>query len=696
MTFKSLDIPFEIRTTHSDPIEVFFGPLLQRAVSYDVAVGYFSSAWIRDAAAGIAALATNGGRSRWVISPSLSQADWDLLSKASESNERQSLIESATLADFQALERTLATEPRVALAWLIRDGILIFKIAVPRNMLSGIFHAKIGVLSDVEGNQVAFSGSYNLTGAASTNWEVIDVYLGWDAAEAKRVKAKALEFERIWQENDPNLAVYTPTDALVAKFIQITEQHERPYALHKSADKIGPKIPTRFLNDEGKLKKHQEEAIEAWFRNNGRGIFQMATGAGKTVTALAVASKLTAFVRKNNKKLVVLVTVPYKHLAEQWGEEAEAFGFDPLICYENFDDWASQLQRRLLNLRLGIEDHIFLITVNASFSGERFQSLLAEVNSTFLFVADEMHNLGGKKIRTLLPAQAQFRLGLSATPDRHNDDIGTGIIHGYFGAVVAQYGIKEAIADGTLTRYFYHPILIEFTSEEMEKYQELSGKIARLFAQGAADWDEPSGTLEKLLFERSRMIGSAENKVPTLKAMLSERVESTFNLIYCGDAIVDGERTVERTLSMVGFELGMRARKFTSDESTHERREILQKFGTGEIQVMVAIRCLDEGVDVPRTETAYILASTTDPRQYIQRRGRILRRAEGKAFAHLFDFIVVPPAGNVLEPAAFNIERRLVQRELHRVDEFASSSENVGDALKALRAIKLRLNLVDH
>lgn len=173
------------------------------------------------------------------------------------------------------------------------------------------------------------------------------------------------------------------------------------------------------------------------------------------------------------------------------------------------------------------------------------------------------------------------------------------------------------------------------------------------------------------------------------------RRDSNYNLIYCGDVITDGERSVDAVLSLVGNELEMRANRFTSSETNAERREILAKFGTGEIQALVAIRCLDEGVDVPRTETAYILASSLNPRQFIQRRGRVLRRAPGKEYAYIYDFIVVPPVGAKLDDATFNCERALMKRELSRVDEFASSSENAGDALQALRAIKIRLNLLD-
>lgn len=697
MGFQDLALPFQVTTTRDDPIAVLFNPLLQRAVCYDVAVGYFSSAWIRDAASGIAALAANGGASRWVISPSLSRDDWELLSTVSSTEERQAVIESAARYEYTALQQALAEDTRIALAWLIRDRIIRFRIAVPKNALSGIFHAKMGVFSDAEGNQVAFSGSYNLTGAAGTNWETIDVYASWHPGDDKRVQAKAAEFERIWHEGDGNLDIFEPTDRLVAKFVEITEHAPRPYTLAKPdapSGRAALAIPPYYLNEDGKLRDHQERAIQNWFKHNGRGIFQMATGAGKTVTALTTVLKLVQFCRRSNKKLIAIVAVPYKHLAQQWCDEARAFGFDPLICYEQFETWAPQFQQRLRDLSLGVSDHELLITVNATFTGERFQSLLQDIDVNFLFIADEMHNMGGEKIRTVLPSQAQFRLGLSATPERHNDEVGTRAIKDYFGPVVVEYGIDEAIADGTLTPYMYYPIPVEFTLDEMDRYRELSTKIARLFALGE-DNGEPSIALQMALLERARMIGDAENKIGVLKSLLAERRDSRHNLVYCGDAITDGERSIERVLAMLGTELGLKVNKFTNEESTEQRRVMLDDFSEGRLQAIAAIRCLDEGVDIPRTETAYILASTSNPRQYIQRRGRVLRRAPGKRYAAIYDFIVVPPDSTALEDSAFNVERRLVRKELERVDEFASSSQNAGEALRVLRDIKRRLRLLD-
>jgi DNA phosphorothioation system restriction enzyme len=698
MDFKALTLPFQVTTTRDDPIEVLFNPLLRHAVRYDVAVGYFSSNWIRDAASGIAALASNGGVARWVISPSLSREDWDLLSTARSNEARQEIIETAARYEYAALQRALADDTRVALAWLIRDRVLNFRIAVPKNALSGIFHAKMGVFRDADGNQVAFSGSYNLTGAAGTNWETIDVYASWLPGDDKRVQAKVADFERIWQAEDANLDIFQPTDDLVAKFVEITQHAPRPYRLAKPETvtrRAALTIPGHYLNDQGKLRAHQEQAIQNWFKHNGRGIFQMATGAGKTVTALTTVLKLAQFCERSKKRLVTIVAVPYKHLAEQWCEEARAFGFDPLICYEQFESWAPQFQQRLRDLSLGASEHELVITVNATFTGERFQALLQDVDVTFLFIADEMHNMGGEKIRTVLPAHAQFRLGLSATPERHNDEIGTRAIQDYFGPVVIEYGLDEAIADGTLTPYMYHPIPVEFTPDEMDRYRELSSKIARLFAQGGGDTEEPSNALKMALLERARMIGDAENKIGILKSLLAARRDSQYNLVYCGDGIADGERSIERVLAMLGTELGMRVNKFTHEESNEQRRAMLDDFSAGRLQAIAAIRCLDEGVDIPRTETAYILASTSNPRQYIQRRGRVLRLAPGKRYAAIYDFIVVPPDGTTLDDGAFNVERRLVRKELERVDEFASSSQNAGEALRALRDIKQRLRLLD-
>ena len=697
MSFEDIDIPISVTTTTGNPINDLFIPVLKESIEYDVAVGYFSTGWIRDAAEGIAAIAIKGGRARWIISPALSKGDWELLSTAS-SVHKKDLVNRIAEKDINKLIEGLKYNTRDTLSWLIADGVLSFRIAVPKNDLNGIFHAKIGIFKDDKGNKVAFSGSYNLTAAAESNWETIDIYSSMRPSEIDRINLKESEFNSMWENSDLNLETYKPDEAAIRPFIEITKYNQRPYTLpaNKEAGVREPAIPDYFLDENNKLRRHQEEALKQWFKNNGRGIFNMATGSGKTVTSLAGMTRLYGEVRKHKTGLVIIITVPYRHLAEQWSEEAEAFGYNPIMCYGDYKKWPTQLSEALTDVSQGVASLAVVITVNATYSGDKFQAFLERINVNFLLIADEMHNLGAAKIKQCLPGNAQFRMGLSATPIRKYDDKGSKLLEDYFGRQIIEYGIKQAIDDGTLTEYFYYPVLVEFTDEEMGEYRELSVKIGRLFA---GDSEGESEALKSCLIKRARLIGGAENKIIELKKLLREKSESMFNLVYVGDNKQDDIRQVEAVLKMIGNDIGMKARKFTADEDVETRRMILKEFGTGKLQTIVAIRCLDEGVDVPRTENAYILASTSNPRQFIQRRGRVLRKAEGKKYAYIYDFITVPPEHDGIDhglaDADFSTERKLMRRELERINEFATSAVNGGEALDKLRAIKKRLNLLD-
>jgi DNA phosphorothioation system restriction enzyme len=703
MSFIDLGLPASLTTTSNDPIKEFFEPALGVAVSYDIAVGYFSSSWIRDASKGIAMFAKNGGHSRWVISPQLSQEDWSLLSEATL-EEKGEIVESISIRSIEELQKALEIETRKTIGWLIFDRILEFKLAVPKNNLDGIFHAKMGILKDVEGNKIAFSGSYNLTKAANTNWEHLDVFSSWIPSEAPRVAKKEDEFERIWDKLDPNLEIYFPTDRAVKKFVEIVDYSNRPYELHPNTSgpikTTSPAIPQKFLNEDNQLRPHQEEAISKWFNNNGRGILHMATGSGKTVTALsAIVRFFKQAVEPSEHNLMVVITVPYKHLADQWDTESRAFGFVPLVCYGNFSQWLGSAKNKLMALKLRQSKIVFFIVVNATFMLDKFQSVIDGFEGNFLFVADEMHNLGGNKVKNLLPGNANFRMGLSATPERHYDEDGTKTLQDYFGRTLIEYGIDRAIVDGTLCPYYYHVVLVDFTEEEMDEYIEISNKISRLSSQQGKGEDFTSEAMKYLLIARGRLVANAENKIPELRKLLEGRQESYYNLIYCGDMKYEEERQVEKILKMVGSDLGMKANKITAQESNDTRRRLLKDFGSGDIQALVAIKCLDEGVDVPRTETAFILASSSNPRQFIQRRGRVLRLAEGKKEARIFDFLTIPPLPSMsgrLDSENFNRERQLVKNELARVDEFARVALNNGEILKTLRDIKIKLNLMDH
>ena len=695
MSFRELNLPVDLDTSVHDPVSELFVPLLKHSKRYDVAVGYFSTTWIRDAAEGVAHLAMNGGNARWVFSPELTKSDWAIIAESRSLESCQDFVNIVSSRNISRLIDELEANTREALAWLINDKIIEIKFAIPRQELSGMFHAKIGIFEDSDGNRVAFSGSYNLTGAANTNWEMLDVFSSLRLNDVTRLESKIDKFERIWRKDDPNLRVFDSTDEGLQPFKQIVQHSRRPYKVTRNHQLTSaPRIPSYFLDKDGQLKKHQEEAIKLWLRSEGRGILNMATGSGKTVTALGAAARLSQKIIDEGLTIFILIVVPYRHLAEQWRTEAAGFGFRPIMCSGDYPNWTASIGRALSSLSVGASRVELAIAVNDTFGGEKFQNVLNNVGKNFSFIADEMHNLGSKNFRKILPENATYRMGLSATPKRLYDDEGSKSLRTFFGDEVIYYGIADAIRDGTLSEYYYHPILVELTEKEIEEYMDLTGKLSRSYNSESNSFKDDS-ILQALLIKRSRLIAGASNKSKVLKSLLQERRDTNFNLIYVGDTSDSEERAVDAYTKMIGHDVGMRVRQFTSRENLDDRKEILAAFTSGELQAIVAIRCLDEGVDVPCIETAYITASSTNPRQFIQRRGRVLRKSEGKTFASIFDFIVVPPDLRQSDSVVQSAERSLVRREIMRVEEFAHTSINSGDSLKVLRPIRERFSLMD-
>ncbi|EJM00833.1 MULTISPECIES: DEAD/DEAH box helicase family protein [unclassified Pseudomonas] len=688
--FEELDLPLSINTSSEDPSATFFDPVLKRAVTYDVGVGYFTSGWIADTAQGISQFARSRGKGRWIVGHELQEKDLDCIVNSKTMADKEFQAKRIFEEEVDELLSVLKEDARLALAWLIRDGIVELKVAVPTNKLSGIYHAKNGIFSDGAGNDIAFSGSYNLTSRASSNWETIDIYRSWTSEEGRlRCEKKKHEFESTWQGRDPNLLIFTPTSTTLDKIKAYATTGSRPYSLPSGR----PAVPQAIQNDEGKIRGYQEKAIKAWFAQNGQGLFCMATGAGKTITALTAATRLLDYFRTQQAKLVIVITVPYLHLGEQWADEAAFFGYDAIKCYGGKDKWLGTLQSAYNQLLSGDRDHIVAIAVNDTFKNSQFQSFLNGVRTNLLLVSDEVHNMGAENIAQKLPQQARFRIGLSATPIRHNDPFGTKAIFDYFGEPVIEFDIKDAIDAGFLCKYNYYPIVCELDPEELDEYIRLSKKIARLMAMG--DKDDFSTSVKLELIKRAKLTGSSADKKRKLKQLLSDSQDRQHTLIYSSEAINDGKRDIDRIVQIVGRDCQWRVAKFTAEESKDQRAEILGSFRAGDIDAIVAIKCLDEGVDIPQTKTAYILASSTNPRQFIQRRGRVLRQYDGKGHASIYDFIAIPPLDKLGEDEeTFNIEKSMVERELDRINEFAEISENYGHTLSTLRDIRKKLKLL--
>lgn len=438
-------------------------------------------------------------------------------------------------------------------------------------------------------------------------------------------------------------------------------------------------------------RKYQQEAVEAWVSANGQGIFNMATGTGKTVTSLLTAATLA---EQSESSFALIIAVPYQHLVDQWAEDVQDFGVSPVRAYKSRRNWEERLEGDLAEFRLGSRDTPIVITTHTTFASEPFQKIIARIDqSQTMLIADEMHHLGAPHLSSGLPDHINYRLGLSATPRRFYDDEGTDHLFEYFGDIVYEYALSEAIENGALCEYYYFPHVVELTLDEAEEYNALTAKIARLINKGdgsIGDADLLENTeLKQALFRRARIIGTAENKLIRLIELLQQEETIQHTLVYCGDGSVESEisgrtkRHVDAAVDRLRGKIGISAERFTAKESQSERQDLLNRFGSGELQALVAIRCLDEGVDVPATRTAYMLASSSNPRQFVQRRGRILRNHPGKQYAVIHDFIVIPPPNMGVtdkDEDAFSVERSLVENELDRVNLFAESARNHPDA----------------
>lgn len=676
------------------------------AKTYDRGVGFFSSGWIRVAAEGLLAFAENGGRARWVTSPILDPGDWDAL-YAGDVARFDPIVRDALLRNVGSLRDALKSDILGAIAWMVADGVLEFRLAVPREKLAGgEFHDKFGVFGDTDGNHVSFNGSYNDSIQGLRNYESIRVFSSWEPAFRSLVEADANRFARLWSNHDPNVQIFDLPEAVKHAILKLRSD-ERPYRCPpwiveppKQAPVVatGVRVPRFEPPADFEPRDYQKAGMQKWLDAKGRGILAMATGSGKTLTALYLAYKVAERV----KPLVIIVVCPFINLANQWTREMRRFGLAPVSCFGGRREWEEMLATQMSTVAAGSSPLLSIVVSNKTFLSDEFQTYLRPESVRHFLIADEMHNLGAPGLQRRLNPKIQYRLGLSATPERHHDAEGSSALRNYFGEVVYELDIGEAIRQGILCRYQYFPVLVDLTPDEGERYWSLTQQIKKY--AGGSDDDEMSDALKLLLIQRSRLLASARGKIPALQRTVND-LDSPVEraIVYCGDGRVEADaaeegenvRQVDAVLKMLGTEQRLRVRKFTCDESSEDREEMLTRLRNGDLDAVVAIRCLDEGIDVPDIRQAFILASSTNPRQFVQRRGRLLRKAPGKHRAQIWDFIIRPPAmGDQYDAATFNVERGLFLRELKRIVEFCQTAENGDHAANQLHSLRKQYNLL--
>lgn len=642
---SNLTFKLQYRSSHDNLFEHFYRPCLNNAIKYDRASGYFTSESLKLLAEGLDIFLYNGGQIRIVANPNLSRQDIEAIEKGHAA--RESVIESRLLKEIELSYKTIEDDTLNVLSWLIYQRQLDIKIAFTTN--GSIYHEKFGIFTDKDNNAIAFSGSANETyNGLSQNFEKVDVYSM--KQDKHRIDNAIKDFEKLWSNETNELKVINLPETIRKKMIE-----------YRSS------IPPLAINNE-QLQTHekqieprsyQKEAINEWKSAGYKGILEMATGTGKTITSLLAAKDYIETV----KACVTVIVVPFQHLVNQWEKDINfILGTDVVKCMGSQSSWINITKSMVQEFNLGLIDQFVVVTTYKTATSPYFKELFRKLNDSAILITDECHYITFKGFKDFPFEKFNARLGLSATPDRWWDEEGTAYMKNSVGEVVYEYTLDQAISNEKLTKYDYYPHLVEFSESEMQEYNKITQLIINHLNKDDTDTKEK---LEILFRKRSNLVNKASNKIKAfLQDFKTENLTKiSHTLVYCAPGDIE---MIVKSIS----DLGVKVSKFNSDIKNSERETLLNMFELEQIQVLVAIKCLDEGVDVPATKTAYFLSSTSNPREFVQRRGRILRKHKGKNFAIIHDYIVLPIG------LTYDNFYKIAVKELPRFSEFNDSAVN--------------------
>jgi superfamily II DNA or RNA helicase len=718
--------------SESEPVE-FYIDALSNSKSFDLLLGYFSSTAISILSLGFASFIYSGGKMRIAINNILSEKDKEAIQKGQY---KETTAINFSIQDIQSLRKTLdeySLHFFECLAWLISTDKIEIKVIQPKG--KGISHFKTGIFSDGE-NKVAFNASCNFTAFGLVeNLERLECSLSWDNnLSNSKIDSQVAYFNTIFNEEANFVNYLDISDVIVAiksefgdkdidqllikekELLQKKKDLASNINLQKSLRNAYSKIEyleelalqPKFPYKEGP-RPYQKAAYASWVKNNKKGLFAMATGTGKTLTALNCL--LNEY--KNDTYYKAIILVPTLELVEQWKKECEKFNYTNLITVSSREKWKDKLS--FYNTLSKLNDPSFIVIATyASFVKDKFQSFFKDLPNDTIFIADEVHNIGAPNISKLLPKiHLEKRIGLSATPNRIYDETGNVSIDSFFDdkdPYTYNFSMKKAIEEEYLCKYYYYPHVVSLTECEFEKYREISKKLAQ-FIDPVTKSFKKCKELEILLLKRKRIIHKAENKLPKFKTIINhefnKRGNLKYTLIYTPEGVLENNDNILRdnyieneediylidqyTKAITDIDYSIMARKFTS--KTKNRKSVIKQFSESDLHVLTSMKCLDEGVDVPRAELAIFCASTGNPRQFIQRRGRVLRKSEGKQFAYIHDLVVIPKLDMDKNDETFNTERSFILNEMKRVENFFSLAINKAEVYEKLSEICMHYNI---
>lgn len=673
MSLKDIELQPSYETTESKDqlLENFYIPVLQEANKYYRIAGFFSSSALVVASKGIEGLIHNGGKMYLLISPELSEEDFDTIKAHGVISAENHIF------DDLKLDTEIPSENIQALAWLLDTGKLEIKIVVGKRTRNSLFHQKIGVVFDSAGNTISYSGSINETAQAwLNNIEEFKVFRSWEPGQVDYLQSDLRKFLAYWKNERPDIAeVYDVPEAIKAHIVA-----------QKPRDVFDLNIMRRYAKDkkikENKLSlfPHQENAVAQWIANDYSLLMEMATGTGKTRTAIGcIVEKL-----KDKEKLLIIVATPQNTLSRQWKGDFEKLQIaldKTLIVDGSNSKWKKELEILLMDISDNKYRTAIIFTTHATASDSKFINIIRnnKFDTKVLFICDETHAIGSQKQQKALLDEYEYRIGLSATPERMFDGHGTSVIRNYFGNKSFEFTIADALntinpltGRPFLNRFKYYPIFVELSDKEAEKYSKISRQIYILKNKEEPDEEE----LQRLYDRRANIGKNAMNKMPALEDLFERMNPQTIKdtILFVSD------KQIESSFAIMSKK-GIKRSKITEAESASkvvniagdtERQNIISQFVKQQLQVLVGIKCLDEGIDIPNARIAILLSNSTNPREYVQRVGRVIRQAPNKQVSIIYDFIVTPVGGNADGSG-------ILEKEARRADQIAQNAENYED-----------------
>lgn len=658
----------------------FFNKVLANSHKCQRIGGLFSSKNFASCAIGMQEFIQNDGIMELVLSPIFTPEDADAIYAGAA--EQEDKISESWIKQFDEIKDKFEQDHTRALAWLLKNKHLTIKIAIFKDSSGrpvdvqqiynvSFLKTKIGIYHGRHKNEfVSFKGNIDFNDPILGEAYNFDVFKYWDKSERERVEQHHQTFLQYW-DNTTQVDEEKRTVTMI----------DLPIAVHKnlisksfeSKDQIKlTYFPT--------LRSYQRQAVDNWLNNNCVGILEMATGTGKSITAINALTEL----RKRCPTALIVAVSPFDTIAQQWQTYFANAGFDHIVTLNN-PKWKQDLRDliTLLNLRAKKEINAVITSYN-TYSSTNFIELIQTAKIPLVLLADEVHHAGAQMRRRGLLDEYKYRLGLTATFDRYYDDTGTKILSDYFKSVVFTYTLKQAIQDKILVGYYYYPHYVDLTEDEYDRYVAATNRIAMLWDIRKND-DSVEAELEQAIIKRSRIIRDAENKTPKFQEIINANLDLKHTLIYCSEKQIDDVQTF-----LLRTSPPILSRRITATEPKNhaERAQIMRDLVNEDYNAVVAIGVLDEGIDIPEAKQCILLSSSGNPKQFIQRRGRVLRRFSDKYkdnstkdFAIIHDILVNP--GLDINPSISpnNIVRSILRSQIGRQRDMAELAINADECL---------------